>query len=150
MVNFLKADELPFYDSLFSLCSGTLTALESENADYRPLNSKKERGGLLDFTSDKFKPLPLVVVPDLHARGYFLMHIMDFTCPELGGKTVFDLLDGGEIRVVCVGDIFHSEGRCRERWKAAWAKYYQNDFECKEMVEEIERKTINYKNKKNR
>lgn len=137
LVNFLKADGLPFYDSLFSLCNGTVTVLEGESPRYRPVNSRGARGGLLDFSTEEFTPLPLAVVPDLHARGGFLMHLLDYTCPVLGGSSALELLEEGKIRVVCVGDIFHSEGRCRDRWKLAWKKYYRNDFECAEMVEEM-------------
>lgn len=137
LVNFLKADGLPFYDSLFSLCNGTITVLENESSSYRPMNSKGVAGGLLDFAAKEFERLPLVIVPDLHARGYFLMHVLDYSCPALGGLSVLELLEAGKIRVVCVGDIFHSEGRCRDRWKRAWKKYYMDEFECDEMVDEM-------------
>lgn len=137
LVNFLKADGLPFYDSLFSLCNGAITVLENESSSYRPKNSKGVSGGLLDFVAKEFEQLPLIIVPDLHARGYFLMHILDYSCPVLGGVSVLELLEAGKVRVVCVGDIFHSEGRCRDRWKVAWKKYYQNDFESDEMVLEM-------------
>lgn len=137
LVNFLRADGLPFYDSLFSLCNGVITALENEPSDYRRSNSKNKPGGLLDFTTKNTKRLPLVIVPDLHARGYFLMHILDFTCEALGGKTILELLESDSIRIVCVGDIFHSEGRCRDRWKSAWAKYANDEFESEEMIAEM-------------
>ena len=117
--SYLDSPDLPSHEDLLSLLESGISTLEGENADYRPLDSEKRAGGLLDFTSGDYKNLPLLVVPDLHGRGKFLLDILDFKC---GSKTVLELLEAGQIIICCVGDIFHSENRGRERWKQAFVE----------------------------
>ena len=67
------------------------------------------------------KNLPLIIVPDIHGRTYFLKNILDFVppdgflFPELTGKTVFEALEKKSVRIVSVGDALHSELRGRNR-----------------------------------
>jgi len=131
MERFLSDGELPSYDGLISLCNAVTSVLETEDSSYRPYDSSGSPGGLLDFSSPSMRGLPVVVVPDLHARGRFLLDAMYFRVDSAGGRTVIDLLSSGEIIVCCVGDIFHSESRARKRWDDAYqdfrAYYYDGE-----------------------
>lgn len=133
------AEVLPSHEYLFSLSDRTATVLENEITVYRPAGKNGKAGGLLDFTLQK--NLPLVLVPDLHARSYFVRNIMnfilpegflDFPCaetktgtqnPESSGISVFEALEKKLLRVVCVGDLLHSELRGKIRWLEAEAEF---------------------------
>ena len=115
--SYLDSPDLPSHEALLSLLETGISSLEGENEAYRPRDSEGNAGGLLDFTDEKSASLPVIVVPDLHGRGKFLLDILDF---ELSGETVLSLLEKGEMLVCCVGDIFHSENRGRARWKEAF------------------------------
>ena len=92
--SYLDSPELPSHDALLSLLEGGIAVLEGENSDYRPLAGDKNAGGLLDFSSSLFNSLPILIVPDLHGRGKFVLDIMDF---KLGGRSVLELLESGKI-----------------------------------------------------
>lgn len=129
---------LPPHDDLLSLVDEGITVLEHESEDYRKrydFSGDKKSGGLLDFTA--MESLPLVVVPDLHARCDFFMHLMQFPLKDVDSLTVLDALRQGRIRVVCVGDLFHSERRGRERWLLAWDAYERGDYASPEMSDEM-------------
>lgn len=134
-----RDSSLPSHDSLFALADSCVTALESESADYRPRAKNGECGALLDFT--KSEPLPLVVVPDLHARLDFFARLLGFVLPEnfIGGPgvTVESALGQKILRVVCVGDILHSEARGRERWQKAWIDFSRGVCDGPAMTEEM-------------
>ena len=136
--SYLDSQTLPSHEVLLSLLEGCISVLDSENSSYRPPDEQKKAGGLLDFTSPEYDSLPVIIVPDLHGRGKFIMDILDF---EIDGKSVLSLLESGKIIVVCVGDIFHSEGRGRERWKKAFlevvAGNLTNEFLTEEMKENL-------------
>lgn len=117
LTSFLKQTELPKYDDFVDLCSEVISVLEKEDSSYRPFSASGKSGGLLDFNSEKYSEIPVVVVPDLHARGYFLL---DFLKYEIEGRSILSLLVEQKIIVCCVGDIFHSEGRERDRWIYAY------------------------------
>ncbi len=112
---------LPPHQYLAELTERCITALEREDATYRPYAAATGKpGGLLDFTAAR---LPLVIVPDIHARAYFLANILAFT-PQDGffpneRRTILQALQEDAVRVICVGDILHSELRGSQRWKAA-------------------------------
>ena len=129
---------LPSSEALVSLLEGAISVLESERQVYRPQDEQGSPGGLLDFTDADFSLLPLVVVPDLHGRGKFLLDILDF---KIGERSVLSLLESGEIFVCCVGDIFHSENRGKARWKEAFLEYsggnFVNDAMKSEMKENL-------------
>jgi hypothetical protein len=70
----------------------------------------------------------------LHGRGKFLLDILDF---EIEGASVLELLKKGKILVCCVGDIFHSESRGRERWKKAFLEFNAGNITNEALKEEM-------------
>ena len=131
---YLSAIELPSHEQLLSLLECGISVLEGESASYRPLDSFSKAGGLLDFSPPDFTALPLVLVPDLHGRGKFLLDLLDF---KIGGESVLELLSQGKIIVCCLGDIFHSENRGRFRWKKAFEEYSRGNTVNPSLVEEM-------------
>lgn len=120
----LRASVLPSHDEIFRLSDISSTVMENELCAYRPACDYGEPGGLLDFKGD---PLPLIVVPDLHARPYFLENILDYKLSKKFLKasscSVFEALEKGLVRIICVGDALHTERTTRERWAAAEAEF---------------------------
>ncbi len=139
---FASASSLPEHDDLLSSADSCISVLESESAVYRPKDRNSKPGGLLDFTGEKStcKNIPVIIVPDLHARAYFLQHILDFK-PQIPSNperlSVFELLERGKIAIVCVGDLFHSEKRGMRRWFAAWDKHDRGNYESPEITDEM-------------
>lgn len=121
--NILTSSTLPFYDSFFQILNDATECLEAEKTAYRPLDSSGGLGGLLDFHDDK---LPLVVIPDLHARPYFLENILDYKIFE--NMTIYEALEKGKIRLLSVGDILHTERHTRDRWAAAAVEFENGIF----------------------
>lgn len=123
----LQAPDLPGHDFIFALADCASTLLETEITDYRKVSENGMPGSLLDF---QHSPLPLIVVPDIHARPLFLENILDYVLPEdfLGAKPrkVSDALRYGLIRMICVGDALHTEVGTKERWIAAEIEFAQN------------------------
>lgn len=127
---------LPFYDDFFTLLNEASEVLENEKTDaagYRPVASDGGAGGLLDFHKDE---LPLVVVPDFHARPYFLQNILDYKIFD--DATVFEAISAGRLRLLCVGDILHTERGTRERWMAAEAEFNNEIFTGPAMSSEMQ------------
>ncbi len=118
---------LPVYRDLNALLEAVCVLLESEQTEYRPKAFYAGLpGGLLDFS--RCTRLPVIIVPDLHARVHFLASIFMYRPVLSGGRnseklTVMELLGRKEIFVVCLGDGFHSEIK-KERWLDA-----HHDFE---------------------
>lgn len=65
-------------------------------------------GGLIELSD-----LPAIIIPDLHARREMLSAILSTSLREgpYAGRQIFELLQQGQIHVICVGDIVHSEER---------------------------------------
>jgi len=120
----LEAAELPTHDELFEFTDKTSDILENEITSYREATCSGYSGSLLDFKNSE---LPLIVVPDIHARPFFLGNILNFVLPEDFIKhtsmTVFEALEKKLVLVVCVGDALHTERKTRERWAAAEAEF---------------------------
>lgn len=137
-----EEQHLPSHDDLFRTADRASSVLENEDASYRPYAADGVPGSLLDFTSSP--RLPLVVVPDLHARVYFLLNVLDFIPPAgfldpaLDGKTVLEALEEGAVRVVCVGDALHAELRAKDRWLEALGDYLNGIYDGKPMRAEME------------
>ena len=139
-----EAVELPSHDYLFDLADRCSTLLENERTGYRPETASHEIGGLLDFVSWPETEKPLVILPDLHARTYFLDHILnfrlpqDFVCSKNGQQmTLFEALSENFLRVVSVGDLLHSEIRGRARWLSALEDFKAGLVTGKAMKEEM-------------
>lgn len=133
------AHALPSHDGLLALTEAAIAVLENESGSYRPRADGHAAGGLLDFTDEP--ELPLIVVPDLHGRGDFFLHLLRFPPARWGiggGATVLDALANHALRVVCLGDLFHTERRCKARWLAAWDAYARGEFEGDAMSAEME------------
>lgn len=124
----LRANELPSHDAIFSLADAVSTILETEITDYRQQNDDGKPGSLLDFQKNL---LPLIIIPDIHARPYFLENILEYRLPEnfiSGGLTVFQALEKALVRIVCVGDALHTEVDTRDRWIAAEIEFASNIY----------------------
>ncbi len=137
------ADRLPDHDGLFSLADSAAAVLETENAPYRPAGADGKPGGLLDFTPPDQERLPLIVVPDLHARAAFMLRLLEWVPPQgflrgkSCGRSVLEALDARDLRVVCVGDALHAEGRARGRWMRALSEFRLNRADGPAMTEEM-------------
>lgn len=88
----------------------------NQDTELRPFSSNGYPGGLIYLN----KNIPTIIVPDLHARIYFLKSILQF---KINGISVENLLNKNDIQIVCVGDGFHGERRVRERWLNAANEY---------------------------
>ncbi len=150
--------KLPEHDYLFNIADAASSVLENEIGLYRPACYSGTLGGLIDFSSNNSElssssasftePLPLIIVPDLHARCYFLQHILNYVLPldfvssnvngVLERLTVFQGLQENKVRIVFVGDLLHSELRCRARWLAALQEFDSGIFDGKAMSEEMQ------------
>ena len=74
----LSSNSLPSYDAFFEILNEASEILEAESGkgfEYRPLAQDGKCGSLLDFHKDG---LPLLVIPDFHARPYFLLNILKY------------------------------------------------------------------------
>lgn len=132
----LERNYLPDGESLISMCDCATAVLEDENSYYRPKDKKMRSGGLLDFHEGDFSTLPVIVVPDLHARCDFLMHILDYHVFD-NPLSVLELLEQGKIMICCVGDIFHSEGREKIRWLTAFEEFCNEEYNGPAMTAEM-------------
>lgn len=129
----LHNSSLPDYEMLCPLAEEYSDVLEKEITSYRVAADNGEAGSLLDLQADG---LPLIVVPDLHARPYFLWNILNYKLEETG-CTVFEALAGGKVNVVCVGDALHSERQTRTRWVFAEREMEAGNVQGPSMTEEM-------------
>ena len=134
--------QLPHHDYLFDLADRTAGLLESECSSWRPCTAEKRIGGLLDFTDPRVEPLPVIVVPDLHARSFFISNLLNYQLPldfteTKKPLTVLEALEKDKVRVICVGDLLHSELRCRDRWLGAQEEFLQDVFNGPNMMQEM-------------
>ncbi len=60
--------------------------------------------------------VPSLILPDLHAQRDYLLQALEL---KLDGKTVWQLLQAGQINLVLLGDAMHSEQRAQQRWLQA-------------------------------
>ena len=87
----LQAPDLPGHDFIFALADCASTLLETEITDFRQAAENGKPGSLLDF---KKSPLPLIVVPDIHARPLFLENILKILNSHSPG-----LIQSGQVQV---------------------------------------------------
>ena len=129
ITEYLNSKELPSHDFIFELLNSAVSVLENEITNYRKASASKSVGGLLDFLEN---PLPTIIVPDLHARTFFLKNIFDYQLPkgflpdDFEGTTVLDGIKAGKLRIICIGDAMHSELRGRQRWLEALNEFKKN------------------------
>ena len=128
----LSSSSLPTYDNFFEVLNAASEVLDSERGksfEYRPAASDGKCGSLLDFHGDQ---LPLLVIPDFHARPYFLLNILEYQIfdesSQGGAATVFEALAQGRLRLLSVGDILHTERGTRERWAAAYIEFLKEIY----------------------
>lgn len=127
---------LPSHDEISKIAGETSSILENEITDYREESSDGIPGGLLDFSSDS---LPLIVVPDIHARPDFIFNILNFKLPNKflhKKERVIEALEKNHIYLVCVGDALHTE-RTRNRWKQAYEEFENSFYHGPAMSEEM-------------
>lgn len=109
--------------------------LDNENPIIRPRDSYGRPGGLILLPHDRIT----IIVPDLHARGDYLLALMDFVVSH---HSVIDLFLSGKVQIVCVGDGFHGETHSAAiRWQKAWMEY-QNSYRKHEMMDEEMRDSL--------
>jgi hypothetical protein len=109
---------LPSSSEFESIVESARAVLESEPVLLRPPDSRGRPGGLLVLPE-----LPTVLVPDLHARPFFLAKVFGWRPPGAAG-TLASLLESGRASLLCLGDLFHSEwGGARNRWIKAYHEY---------------------------
>lgn len=138
--NILQNKELPSHDYVFDLTSNASEILENESSVYRPLDKNNNPGSLLDFLDDT---LPMVVIPDIHARPFFIKNILecilpnDFIPSTRKAYTIFEALSKGYIRLVCVGDALHTEYFTKERWLNAWEEFRIGIYTGPSMTKEM-------------
>jgi len=132
--SYRDAQELPAHDDLSALIDSALTVLESESTAYRPVAQDKKPGGLLDFTGQDFSNLPVIIVPDLHARAEFLINLLG---SHIESPTVLDALNEKRVIVICVGDGVHAESRAYERWLKAYKEWEDGDSVGQSMEQEM-------------
>jgi hypothetical protein len=127
-----KPAALPSRAELAALVDAVLSLLRSESPSLRPRDGKGRPGGLVLLPK-----LPTILVPDIHARPAFLSRLFAWTPPGLK-ESVASLLSRGELNLVCVGDVFHSEwGRARDRWIEAYSEYASGWVSRRAMDEEM-------------
>lgn len=95
-------------------------SLNFEDTSIREHDDQGQPGGVIDLNRN----IPTIIVPDLHARVYFIRYLLNH---RIDDKTVLELLFLSKIQIICVGDGFHSERRCKDRWLAASIEF-ENGF----------------------
>lgn len=131
LLNIHKRTHIPHKDEYFSLLNDTITILEHESIDMRPLNKKNLSGGLIHFNSG----IPTILVPDIHARTDFFIAILQYKLTK--NLTVLDALERNLVRIICLGDGFHSERRGKDRWLDAFSQYKQGNIVSDSMNDEM-------------
>ena len=111
------AGKYPEPGKIASVLEKVKQVYDNENPAIRPHDRDGHPGGLI-----LMKDLPLIIVPDLHARVGYMKALAEWIPPGMG-KPVIKLLEEGKIQVVCAGDGFHSEGVKKKRWLHAYEEY---------------------------
>ena len=105
----LTVKQLFSHEYISSLAESAAEVLENEITDYRVASSEGNPGSLLEFKNN----LPAIIVPDIHARPYFLQNILKYTLPDdflaSDSFTVEQALKNKLVNVICVGDSIHTE-----------------------------------------
>lgn len=111
-------DQNPPEISLFKdILRVVLEAFAIEDTRVRPADKDGKPGGLVDLTSSS----KVVILPDLHARRFFLKSVLFWKVD--GTDFLIDLLQSGEYTLLCLGDGVHSEGEFAARWVKAFSEF---------------------------
>ena len=122
----LDMSELPSYEFLFSLTSKVCDVLANESQSYRPSDCVGEPGSLLDFSDED---VPVIIVPDIHARPDFIKNILNCSLKLKKGEAACTILEGlkqKKLKVICVGDGVHTE-LYASRWELISIEFDKND-----------------------
>jgi hypothetical protein len=123
---------LPSREELAALVERATSALDSEDAASRPRDSHGRPGGLVELPE-----LPIVLMPDLHARPAFIASALEWKPPGRRAN-LSSLLESGQACLACLGDVFHSEAAgARRRWSAAYREYASGWASRSSMDEEM-------------
>lgn len=115
LVKIAQRTSLPESEPYLELIAEVMEVLRSEDPFYRPRDEQDRPGGLIRLSDRR-----TIVVPDLHGRMWFILHILNHT---MDGQTVAELLHRGELQIICVGDGFHAEARGAARWQKAFKEF---------------------------
>ena len=109
----------------------TVHILVNENPLIRLPDNHGLPGGLVLLNPE----IPVVIVPDLHARREFLYKVLMWKTPE--GRSVLERLGNHSIQVLCLGDGFHAEKRGYFRWINSYEEFQTNFRRHKNMDQEM-------------
>lgn len=121
----------PDRDRLRAVVEAAAGALAAEPAERRPPASDGRPGGLVRLLSG----VPTIVVPDLHARGAFILSLAAMPLPD--GGDICGALAEGALQVLCLGDGFHAEARAAGRWRDAYREFLGGYTESTAMDDEM-------------
>ncbi|QEN07523.1 hypothetical protein EXM22_05785 [Oceanispirochaeta crateris] len=131
LIRIEKAQSPDPLESLSENLSLAVTSLNSQNPLIRPQDSLGRGGGLIFLNTE----LPLLILPDLHARKDFLLKVL--LSEMMSGGTVLEWLRDKRIQILCVGDGFHAEKRAHKRWVKSLDEYKTNYRRHKNMDKEM-------------
>jgi hypothetical protein len=88
------------------------------------------------------RSIPLVVVPDIHARVDLLTSVLSTSFPEHGiDRPLLSAIDEGSAQFLMIGDYVHGEARVRDRWVRSFEEfttgYRKRDAMDEEMRESL-------------
>jgi len=108
-----------------------LQSIQDQSSLIRPKDESGRMGGMIFMNQE----IPLIIMPDLHARKDFLADLLQF--PLSSGGTVWNALIQGSVQILCVGDGFHSEKRGYRRWIRCFDEYKGHYRKHKNMDNEM-------------
>lgn len=139
--DFLTEHSLPSPRDLRELVNSAITVLNSEPQELRPKDGLNLPGALLHIGTFSKMPIPVILVPDLHARTDFFTEILNFKLPQDISPDkdliVRDALAQGKLFLICLGDGFHGERRVIERWHEAQEGWLNGNTLNKAIGEEM-------------
>jgi len=106
--------------------------LNNEDENIRPKDRNNLSGGLVNLSTYP----KVIILPDLHARKYFLFDVLWWNA-FTDNQTSLELLEKKQLALLCLGDGVHSEGIYISRWTKAFDEYRRNYDKSSNMDEEI-------------